>query len=94
MVEEMGKMDNVVMENMAPLSENMFKMASTIANTIASIRAVLIPQAPFYPRIPPFSMPVHPNLPAYHGSRSSMPTSGQVRSPNDEMWSLKRVHGL
>jgi len=55
MVEEMSEMDNVIMENVAQLSENMSKMASTIADAIASIRAVLIPQAPFYPSIPPFN---------------------------------------
>ena len=45
MVEEMTKMDRVVIDNMAQLSQNMSQMASTVADAFASIRAMLLPQA-------------------------------------------------
>ena len=42
MVEEMTKMDRVVIDNMAQLSQNMSHMASTVAVAFASIRTMLL----------------------------------------------------
>ena len=74
MVEEMTKMDRVVIDNMAQLSQNMMsQMTSTVADAFASIRTMLLPQAQgpssFYPnRVPfgagpaPFPGPMHPPI--------------------------------
>ena len=45
MAEEMTKMDRVMMDNMAQLSQNMSQMVSTVADAFAPIRAMLFPQA-------------------------------------------------
>ena len=79
MVEEMSRMDKMLMDNVAQLSQNMSQMSSTVAHAFATIRAMLLPQAQgpsYYPSRMPFSagpppyhphQPVHPNqiLPLY-----------------------------
>ena len=97
MVEEMTKMDRVVIDNMAQLSQNMFQMASAVADAFASIRAMLLPQAQgpssFYPNRMPFGAgpapflrpmhsPIHPLV--YHGPQLSTSPSGQSHSHTDE----------
>ena len=44
MVEEMSRMDEILMDNMAQLSQNMSQMSSTVADAIATIRTMLLPQ--------------------------------------------------
>ena len=99
MVEEMTKMDRVVIDNMAQLSQNVSQMALTVADAFASIRVMLLPQAQgpnsFYPSGMPFGAgpapfpgpmhpPIHPLV--YHCPHLSTSTSGQIHTPNDEPW--------
>ena len=93
----MTKMDKVLMDNMAQLSQNMSQMAFTVADAFASSRAMLAPQtqgpSSFYPgRMPfgagppsgPIHPPVHPHV--IHSPQLSMSTSEQIHNPSDEPW--------
>ena len=98
MVEEMNKMDKMLMDNMAQLSQNMSQMSSTVANAFATIRSMLLPNAqgpsPYCPSRIPFSpgpppchphQPVHPNqMVSLYQTPQSNTTPPIHRSPDSD----------